>query len=346
MAGGGVAAALGPADDREEADALLLEPGALLPRGELQVGLGPLARPVVLGAVEPGGAEPVLPGQLEGVVHAQPALLRGVDEEQPAEGPPGLAAEGCLGLLLEQDHPLAGVGEFRGGHEAGQPRPHDDDSRCSLSVLTVATLAGRRPSPRRPPAGDSPGRAGSTRRTGRRSASTSGASGPTSSSTADHIGPPAPSAPRRKTRTSRASSGRTAATARTGQPRARPRKTSTEPARRPTASSSRDDEEQVEPGVGLRQQPAQAEDLDGQHEHPNTAANGTSQGASRAAVAASAGHGAGRGERRTGTRERGRGRRHAGSVGRRPGSGGPAGRGPPAAGSPAEDRRQEACSRA
>ena len=49
VAGGGVAAALGPADDREEADALLLEPGALLAGGELEVGLGPLARPVVLG---------------------------------------------------------------------------------------------------------------------------------------------------------------------------------------------------------------------------------------------------------------------------------------------------------
>ena len=149
--GGGVAAALGPADHREEPDALLLEPGPLLPRRELQVGLGPLPGPVVLGAVEAGGAEPVLPGELQRVVHAQPALLRGVDEEQPAEGPPGLAAEGRLGLLVDQDHPLAGVGQLGGGDQAGQPAPTTTTSvsSCSpLSVLTGATLAGRpRPAP-------------------------------------------------------------------------------------------------------------------------------------------------------------------------------------------------------
>jgi hypothetical protein len=127
VAGGGVAAALGPADDREEADALLAQPRPLLPRGELQVGLGPPARPVVLRAVEAGGAEPVLPGQLERVAHPEPALLGRVDEEQPAEGPPGLPAEGLLGLLVEQDHPLPRIGQLRGGDQPGQPCPHHDD---------------------------------------------------------------------------------------------------------------------------------------------------------------------------------------------------------------------------
>ena len=42
------AAALGPADDREEPDALLVQPGALLAGREVDVGLGPAARPVVL----------------------------------------------------------------------------------------------------------------------------------------------------------------------------------------------------------------------------------------------------------------------------------------------------------
>ena len=81
-----VAAALGPADDREAAHALRVQPGPLLPGGELDVGRGPLPRPVVLAvAVEAGGAQPVLPGQVERVVDAHPPLLGGVDEEQPAE---------------------------------------------------------------------------------------------------------------------------------------------------------------------------------------------------------------------------------------------------------------------
>src|SRR4051794_13952787 len=60
----GVAAALGPAGVRHPADALLVEPGALLTRGEVDVGLGPAAWPEVLLAIERRGAQPVLPGQL------------------------------------------------------------------------------------------------------------------------------------------------------------------------------------------------------------------------------------------------------------------------------------------
>ena len=66
MPGGVVAAALGPADDGEEAHALPVQPGALLPRREVDVRLRPLARPVVLGPVEAGRAQPVLPGQRRG----------------------------------------------------------------------------------------------------------------------------------------------------------------------------------------------------------------------------------------------------------------------------------------
>src|SRR5688500_13571578 len=44
-------AALRPADDREPAHALRVEPGALLAAREVDVRLGPPARPVIVGAV-------------------------------------------------------------------------------------------------------------------------------------------------------------------------------------------------------------------------------------------------------------------------------------------------------
>ena len=58
--GGRVAAALGPADDREPAHAPGVQPGALLAGGEGDVGLGPLARPQVLrrGRSRPSPASP------------------------------------------------------------------------------------------------------------------------------------------------------------------------------------------------------------------------------------------------------------------------------------------------
>ena len=80
---------------------------ALLAGGEVDVRLGPAARPVVLLAVELRAARASPAGQLAGVLDAHPALLGGVDEEQPAERPERLAAEGLLGLLVEQQHPLA-----------------------------------------------------------------------------------------------------------------------------------------------------------------------------------------------------------------------------------------------
>src|SRR5699024_6892733 len=47
-----VATAFCPADDGEETDASFAQPGALLSRGELQVCLGPPARPLILDTVE------------------------------------------------------------------------------------------------------------------------------------------------------------------------------------------------------------------------------------------------------------------------------------------------------
>ena len=143
MTGGEIAAALGPADDREEPHALLVQPGPLLTRGEVDVRLGPSPWPLVLVAVEARGAEPVLPGELAGVADAQPALLRGVDEEQPAERPVGLSAERLRRLLVEQDHPPTGVGELGGGDQPGQPGPHDDD--VGIHPALASAQSARRP---------------------------------------------------------------------------------------------------------------------------------------------------------------------------------------------------------
>src|SRR5690606_29720478 len=86
-------AALGPAHDGEEAHAAFAQPAALLACGERQVRLRPAPRPFVLGTVESGVAEPVLRGKLQRIPDAHPALLRRVDEEQAAEGPPCLSSE-------------------------------------------------------------------------------------------------------------------------------------------------------------------------------------------------------------------------------------------------------------
>ena len=120
------AAALGPADVRQEADALRVQPRSLLAGSPVDVGLGPAARPLVLGPVEAGRAEPVLPGELARVPDPQPALLRAVDEEQAAERPERLAAERLLRLLVDEDHASPGGSELRGRDEPGEPCPDDD----------------------------------------------------------------------------------------------------------------------------------------------------------------------------------------------------------------------------
>lgn len=122
-----VAAALGPANVRHEAHALRVQPRALLAGGEVDVRLRPAARPLVLGTVEAGGAQPVLPGELVGVADSQPALLRAVHQEDPAEGPERLSSQRGLWLLIDEQHSASRVGELSGRHEPRQPGPHDDD---------------------------------------------------------------------------------------------------------------------------------------------------------------------------------------------------------------------------
>ena len=64
-----------------------------------------------------------------------PALLGGVDEEQPAERPERLPAQVLLRLLVEQQHPPAGVGQLGGGDQAGQAGADHDDVRVHGPTL-------------------------------------------------------------------------------------------------------------------------------------------------------------------------------------------------------------------
>src|SRR5699024_11556247 len=90
---GAAVPALGPAHHREDAMPQRAQPVPLLPRGELAVGLGPAARPAVLGSVEGGRAQPVLAGEVAAVADAQTALRGGVDEAQAAEAAPCRAGQ-------------------------------------------------------------------------------------------------------------------------------------------------------------------------------------------------------------------------------------------------------------
>ncbi len=119
--------ALGPPDHGEEPQPHPPQPCALLAGGEGDVRLGPPLRPVILDAIELGAAHPVGQRQVEAVRDAHPSLLRGVDEEQPAQAPERLAAQRLLALLVDDDHAPAGVRDLRGGGEAGQTVTYDDD---------------------------------------------------------------------------------------------------------------------------------------------------------------------------------------------------------------------------
>src|SRR5215470_14546037 len=84
---GRIAAALGPADDGKPAHASGSQPGALLAGCEADVGCRPLARPMILLAVEAGRSQPVLQREVVGIANAHAPLFGAVDKEQPAERP-------------------------------------------------------------------------------------------------------------------------------------------------------------------------------------------------------------------------------------------------------------------
>src|SRR4051812_48069672 len=125
-----------------------MQPGPLLAAGEVDVGLGPAPRPLVLRPVERRRAHPVLQRQLRRVAHAGAPLLGGVDEEQAAERPPGLAAQRGLRLLVEQDDLASGGGQLGRGHEAGEAGP-DDDRVCVHGGRSYLYQNGGRASARR-----------------------------------------------------------------------------------------------------------------------------------------------------------------------------------------------------
>ena len=153
-----VAAALGPADDREPAHASGLQPRPLLAGRERHVGLRPALRPVILGAIEARRAHPVLQRQVVRVADAQAPLLGAVDEHQPAERPERLAAQRLLALLVEQDHLAAGIDQLAGrrpGRRArrrrrSRPRPSPLLPSVSSFKRVAGHLFGREP--RRAPA--------------------------------------------------------------------------------------------------------------------------------------------------------------------------------------------------
>src|SRR5450830_959061 len=108
-----VPAPLRPLHEREPAHPLRVQPRSELAGREVHEAFGPRAREVVVVAVrEVGRPEPVREGELGGVLDAQTSLLGGVDEEEPTEGPPGLATEARGWLGVEQDDSMAGRGEL------------------------------------------------------------------------------------------------------------------------------------------------------------------------------------------------------------------------------------------
>ena len=140
-AGGEGAATFGPADDGRDAVAHLAQPGLLLAGGPLDVRPRPLPGQFVLRPVEPRGAQPVLPRQLQVIADPQPPLFRRVHEEQPAERPPGLAAERLLGLLVEQQHAPPGLRRLGRRRQPGQPRPHHDHISVDDRTSSIADSA-------------------------------------------------------------------------------------------------------------------------------------------------------------------------------------------------------------
>ncbi len=126
VAGRGAVAALGPAHHGEELDAAASQPRALLAGRPLHVRASPLARPFVLGAVKTGRAKPVLQRKIQRILDAQPPLLGGIHEEQPAKRPPRLTANIVLVLLIHNDHALTSVNKFARSDQAGQTGTNND----------------------------------------------------------------------------------------------------------------------------------------------------------------------------------------------------------------------------
>ena len=82
------------------AQAQTVQPRAHVAGGELQIGLGPLPRVIVLGAIKLRAARPIPPRQIEAVANAHAALLGRVNHEETAQAPMRLTTEEMGRLLL------------------------------------------------------------------------------------------------------------------------------------------------------------------------------------------------------------------------------------------------------
>ena len=136
VAVGPIPAALGPPDDRKPAHPLLVQPRPCLTRGKGDKGFRPLPRPEVFLAVKAGRPHPVVERELLRVLHPQPTLFGSIDQEQAPKRPESLAAQALLRLLVDDDHPLAEVGQLGRGNQTGQAAPHDDH----VGVIAQARL--------------------------------------------------------------------------------------------------------------------------------------------------------------------------------------------------------------
>ena len=148
------AAALGPADDREEADA----PSRAARRASRRPRSRRTPPPSGAASGPRRGRSPRVPSQSCQASSCESRIpIRrcsgAVDEEEAAERPERLAAERLLGLLVDEDHPPAGVRELGRRDEPGEARPDDDRRRprsraeCSRTDLPTRDATPREPRP-------------------------------------------------------------------------------------------------------------------------------------------------------------------------------------------------------
>ena len=155
------AAALGPPDDGEEPDALLVQPRPLLAGGELQVGLGPAAaasgprRGRTRRTAEPVLSRASARESCTPIRRCSGESMRNSPPNDHQAWPPNDAAGSCSTIVTR----LARIQEFGGGDQAGEAGSDDDGvglrgghpcllrhagwrrSGYSSNVLTIANAA-------------------------------------------------------------------------------------------------------------------------------------------------------------------------------------------------------------
>ena len=97
MTAGIVAAALGPTDHREKADAAVAQPRSLFARRERDISLRPSARPEILVAIEGGRSHPVVKGELMGIVNAHATLFGKSTKKMPPNDQNAWPPSDCSG---------------------------------------------------------------------------------------------------------------------------------------------------------------------------------------------------------------------------------------------------------